>query len=84
MADESKKLPAPSMVRHLSSSTAVYRTVVEDALKLIESATCDNPEVMEPVLEVQDHLRILLDQNEMGSLPAVLRCCSVLLGEASA
>jgi hypothetical protein len=81
MADE-KKLPAPDVVRHLASSTSVYQTVVADALALIEGAMVERPDVIDNYLEITEHLRIVLDKNEMGSLPQILRCCSVLLGEA--
>ena len=82
MADEPRKLPAPSAVRHLASSTSVYQRVVTDALAIIEGAMVEAPEAMEQYMEIQDHLKILTDEREMGSLPAVLRCCNVLLGEA--
>ncbi len=76
------KLPAPAVIRHLASSTSVYQRVVVDALGLIESAMAEAPDTMESYREVQDHLRILQDEREMGSLPAVLRCCQALLGES--
>lgn len=79
-----RSLPAPDVVPHLASATSAYRGVVADVLSLITAAITEAPDVMEPYLEVQDHLRILADEREMGSLPAVLRCCAVLLGEALA
>jgi hypothetical protein len=72
-------MPVPMVIRHLTRSTSVYKTVVEDALKLIEGAMVESPEAMESYLEVQDHVPSCSTRTRWAACPrscAAARSCS--------
>jgi hypothetical protein len=79
--NDTRRFPAPSAVRHLASSTAVYEAVVKDALAVIESAWSEGTIGREAYGELLDNLQIALDPAEMGSIPTIAAACRRLLGE---
>jgi hypothetical protein len=61
------KPPPPVLLRHLATSTAVYRLEVEKVLSLLEAGLQVAPETMIPYLPLVDHLRMLLGAFDVGT-----------------
>lgn len=72
----------PTVIRHLVTATATYRGMVEDAKAVIEDAVADAQLGGGQYLALLDHLRVVLEPSEIGSLPSIEGECRVLLGEA--
>ncbi len=70
-------LPAPTVIRHLASSTSVYRRVLDDAAELIRDAI---PLIPPPSELAYAHLLLYMNAAN-GPLSGIEEQCRLMLGE---